>query len=71
MHIAKGVIFRLKLRGGEHDLDQGILDYFFSASAVFQDTRGVGNEFAAVLCVESTKLRDGPDFQTCGGRFLA
>jgi hypothetical protein len=31
----------------------------------------VGYEFAAVLCVESTKLRDGPDFQTCGGSFLA
>ncbi len=31
----------------------------------------MGNEFAAVLCVESTKLRDGPDFQTCGGIFLA
>jgi hypothetical protein len=65
------VINRFELRSGEHDLDQGVLDYFFSASAVLQDTRGMGNEFAAVLCVESTKLRDGPDFQTCGGSFLA
>jgi len=24
-----------------------------------------------VLCVESTKLRYGPDLQTCGDRFLA
>jgi hypothetical protein len=71
VHIAKSVISRFELRGSEHDLDQGILDYFFSASALFHDTRGMGNEFAAVLCVESTKLRDGPDFQTCGGRFLA
>lgn len=31
----------------------------------------MGNEFAAVLCVESTKLRDGPDLQTCGSSFLA
>ena len=31
----------------------------------------MGNEFAAMLCVESTKLRDGPDFQTCGSSFLA
>ena len=31
----------------------------------------MGNESAAVPCVESTKLRDGPDFQTCGGSFLA
>jgi len=37
VHIAKGVIGGFKLRGGEHGLDQGILDYFFSASAVFQD----------------------------------
>ena len=71
VHIAKSVISGFELRGGEHDLDQGVLDYFFSASAVFQDTRGMGNEFAAVLSVKSTKLRDGPDFQTCGGRFLA
>jgi hypothetical protein len=35
VHIAKGVISGFKLRGGEHDLDQSILDYFFSASAVF------------------------------------
>jgi hypothetical protein len=65
------VISGFELRGSEHDLDQGILDYFFSASAVFQDTRGMGNQFTAVLCVESTELRDGPYFQTCGGRFLA
>jgi hypothetical protein len=71
VHIAKRVISGFKLRGSEHDLDEGVLDYFFRASAIFQDTRGMGNEFAAVLCVESTKLRDGPDFQTCGGRFLA
>jgi hypothetical protein len=71
MHIAKGVIFRFKLRGGEHDFDQGILDYFFSFSAVFQDSRGMGDELTTVLCVESTKLRYGPDFQTCGGRFFA
>jgi hypothetical protein len=71
VHIAKGVIRGFELRGGEHDLNQGVLDYFFSASAVFEDARGMGYEFAAVLCVESTKLRDGPDLQTCGGRFLA
>jgi hypothetical protein len=65
------VISGFQLRGSEHDLDQGVLDYFFSASAVFEDARGMGNEFAAVLSVKSTKLRDGPDFQTCGGRFLA
>jgi hypothetical protein len=59
------MISRFELRGSEHDLNQGILDYFFSASAVFQDTRGMGNEFAAVLSVKSTKLRDGPDIQTC------
>jgi hypothetical protein len=38
VHIAKGVFSGFELRGGEHDLDQGVLDYFFSASAVFQDT---------------------------------
>jgi hypothetical protein len=37
VHIAKGVISGFELRGGEHDFDQGVLDYFFSASAVFQD----------------------------------
>jgi hypothetical protein len=71
VHIAKSVISGFELRGGEHDLDQSVLDYFFRASAVFEDARGVGNEFAAVLSVESTKLRDGPHLQTCGGRFLA
>jgi hypothetical protein len=71
MHIAKRMISGFEFRGGEHDLDQSVLDYFFSASAVFQDARGVRNEFSAVLCVESTKLRDGPEFQTCGSSFLA
>jgi hypothetical protein len=70
VHIAKSVISGFKLRGSEHDLDQSVLDYFFSASAVFQDARGMGYEFTAVLSVESTKLRDGPDFQTCGGSLL-
>jgi hypothetical protein len=64
------VISGLKLRGGEHDLDQGILDYFLRTSGVLQDTRGVGVKFSAMLCVESTKLRDGPYLQTCGDSFL-
>jgi hypothetical protein len=37
VHVAKGVIRGFELRGSEHDLNQGVLDYFFSASAVFQD----------------------------------
>jgi hypothetical protein len=37
VHIAKGVISGFELRGSEHDLDQSVLDYFFSASAVFED----------------------------------
>jgi hypothetical protein len=71
VHIAKAVISGFQLRGSEHDLNQGILDDFFRASAVFQDARGVGDKFAAVLSVENTKLRDGPNLQTRGGRFLA
>ena len=37
VHIAKSVIIGFELRGSEHDLNQSVLDYFFSASAVFQD----------------------------------
>jgi hypothetical protein len=37
VHITKGVISGFELRGSEHDLDQGVLDYFFRASAVLQD----------------------------------
>jgi hypothetical protein len=37
VHIAKGVVSGFKLRGSEHDLNQGVLDYFFSASAVLQN----------------------------------
>ncbi len=37
VHIAKSVISGFELRGSEHDLDQGVLDYFFGASAIFQE----------------------------------
>jgi hypothetical protein len=65
------VINGFELRGSEHDLNQGVLEHFFRASAVFQDSKGMGYEFTAMLRVEGTKLLDGPHFQTCGGRFLA
>jgi hypothetical protein len=54
------MISGLKLRGSEHDLDQGILDNFLRTSGVLEDSRGVGVKFSAMLCIESAKLRDGP-----------
>jgi hypothetical protein len=65
------MISGFKLRGGEHDLYQGILDYFLSLCAIFEDSRGMGDELTTVLCVESTKFSNSPDFQTCRRRFLS